>query len=112
MAHINIYLDDETASLLRKHVKKQKVSMSHYINNLVQKALILGDEPDSISPLLKHPNFVAAFKKLLVFNTENLTLMRHLINNFHDDGSGGTGKNTLKKAKAHAESFVAGLFEE
>lgn len=112
MAHLNIYLDDDTANILRESAKKQNVSISHYINNLIQRALVLNNDSESIEFLLKQPKFLTAFKKLLMFSTENLALMRYMIENYADENLESTKKNTLQKAKSHAESYVAGLLEE
>lgn len=112
MAHLNIYLDDETANLLRQGAKKQNVSISHYINNLIQRALVLNDDSESIESLLKQPKFLTAFKKLLIFSTENLALMRYIVEQYGDDNLEKANKDMLQKAKNHSESYVAGLFEE
>ncbi len=112
MTHLNIYIDDETATLLREQAKKQKVSISHYVNNLIQRALVLEDETEGLSSLLKQPKFLTAFKKLLMFSTENLALSRYAIENLGDESLDSTNKAMLQKAKQHAESYVAGMFEE
>lgn len=112
MPQMNVILDEATAKIIREGAKTQGVSISHYLNNLIQRALLLEENAENIESLLKQPKFITAFKKLLTFNTECLALMRFMVENSAEDASDHPAQKMLQKAKIHAESYVEGLFEE
>jgi len=112
MPQMNVILDDATAKLIREGAKTQSVSISHYLNNLIQRALILEEGSENIESLLKQPKFVMAFKKLLTFNTESLALIRFMVESLGEREPDSSNQIMLQKAKTHAESYVSGLFEE
>lgn len=112
MPQITVIVDAATEKYLRKGCETQGVSLSHYTNNLIQRAIILDNNTESIESLLKQPKFVSAFKKLLRFNTENLALMKYMVSQLGDENSKKSNMEMLDKAQAHAESYVNGFFEE
>lgn len=112
MAHLNIYLDDKTSDLIKQSAKKNKVSISHYINNLIQRALMLEENIDDFESFVKQPKLQMIYKKMMIWNLENLALTQYLVKHVGDEGFEKANREILEKARAHAEGYVAGLLEE
>lgn len=105
-------VDDTTANVIREGAKKNKVSQSHYLNNLIQRALILEDNIEDLESFLQKPKLMTVYKKLLTYGLENLALTQYLVKNLGDENYKKANDLMLEKSHQHAESYVSGLFEE
>jgi len=111
MPQLNVIVDDTTAEIVRTAAKKQGVSLSHYLNNLIQRGLMLEDNTDSIASLLQEPTLLRAFQKQFKLNVEMASLMRYLVKNLHEETTEEGALKFLDEAKSHAESYTSGVFE-
>lgn len=111
MPQLSFIVDETTAKVIKETAKKHGVSQSHYLNNLVQRSLMLENSAEDIESFLMQPKMMAVFKKLLVHGLENLTLTQYLVKNLGGEHFKKANESTLKEAHQHAESYVAGLME-
>lgn len=112
MTQLNIYIDDKTATIIDENAKKNKVSKSHYVNNLIQRALLLEDQMSDFESFLNQPKLQTIFKKLMIWNLENLALTHYLTKHVGDESFENANKEMIEKARAHAEGYVEGLLAE
>lgn len=111
MPQLSFIVDDTTAAIIKETSKKHGVSQSHYLNNLVQRSLMLENSAEDIESFLMQPKMMTVYKKILIHGLENLALTQYLVRNLGDDGFKKANETTLKEARQHAESYVSGLFD-
>ena len=111
MPQLIVILDEETAATVRQTSKKLGVSISHHLNNLIQRGLMVEHQVPENAPLLNQQKKTQVLKKLLTFNTETLALVKYLVSNLGDGAREKDNQQMLEKAMAHAESYVTGVFE-
>lgn len=111
MPQLNVILDEETAATVRESSKKLGVSISHHLNNLIQRGLMVESQAQENNPLLTQQKTMQVLKKLLTFNTETLALVKYLVSNMGDGTREKDNQHMLEKAMAHAESYAGGVFE-
>ena len=112
MPQLTFTTDKETQDTLDARAEKAGVSMSHYINKLIQNALVSEAIPTEKVMGLMHPQQRIVNKKLLSFCNESLALIRYLVSNLGDEILQQSSQEMLQKARNHAASYVEGLLGE
>jgi hypothetical protein len=112
MPQLTLIVDDTTEQAIREHASKQGLSVSHLLKVWAQRALVLEDAGENAASVLKEPQFLMLFKKLLTMQTESLSLMHYLVQNCGDEHFKKTNEAMLQKARAHAENCVTELLGE
>jgi hypothetical protein len=112
MPQLTVIVDVTTEHIIREFAKKERVSLSHFLNNLIQRGLVTEDNADSIASFLKKPKLRMVFKKLLTYSLENLALTQYQVKNLGDDTTMDTNEQMLEIARDNAIRYVEGLFEE
>jgi hypothetical protein len=112
MPELTTVVDAITNEIIRKNAKKAHVSLSHYLNDLIQRSLVLEENAESIASFLHQPKLLTVYKKSLTYNLETLVLIQYLVKNLGDETFKNGNEHTLQQAHNHAISYVGGLFEE
>ena len=111
MPQLTVIVDVRTEHMIRDYAKKARVSLSHYLNDVIQRGLLVEENADSLASFLKQPPLQVVFKKLLTYSLENLALTHYQVKNLGDDSYLKTNEQMLEKARNHAIDYVEGLFE-
>jgi hypothetical protein len=112
MPELTTIVDTTTDQIIRENAKKESVSLSRYLNNLIQRSLALEENAESITSIIHHSQLLTAYKKTLAYCLESLVLTQYLVKNLGDETFKVTNEAMLQKAHDHAMSYVGGLFEE
>ncbi len=112
MPQLTLIVDEATAQAVREHAAKQGASVSQILKGWVHSALVRENTVENAASVLKEPQFLLLFKKLLSTDTAMLSLLHYLVQNHGDGHCKETNEAMLQKAHAHAESYVAGLLGE
>ena len=112
MPELTAIVDTTTDQIIRENAKRANISLSRYLNNLIQRSLVLEVNTVGITSFIDNPKFMKAYKKTLTYSLENLVLTQYLVKNLGDETFKTINEAMLQKAHDHAMSYVGGLFED